>query len=128
MAYTAYVDIDTYHELGNSVIDEKNLQKQLLQASRHVDSLTYNRIVGKGFTNLTQFQQEIVRSVVIDLAEFEYENAEMLNSILSSYSINGVSMQLSDNNRNIVVDKGIVIKRDLYALLCQSGLCSQILR
>ena len=30
----------------------------LFPASRHIDSLTYNRIVGQGFSNLTPFQQD----------------------------------------------------------------------
>ena len=55
------------------------------------------------------------------------ENADEINSILSSYSINGVSAQFG-SSWNIFTDKGVAMKRDLYALLCQTGLCCRLAR
>ena len=55
-------------------------------------------------------------------AEFEHENADVINSILSSYSINGVSMQINAS-WNVYTEKGVVMKRDTYQLLSQTGLC-----
>lgn len=101
------------------------MRRALLQASRHIDSLTYNRIVGRGFSNLTEFQQEIIREVTCQQAEFEYENADEISTILQSYSINGVSAQFG-SSWNVFTDKGIAMKRDVYALLCQTGLCCRI--
>ena len=90
-------------------------------------SLTYNRIVGRGFLNLTEFQQEIIREVICRQAEFEYENADEISSVLSSYSINGVSAQFG-SSWNVFTGKGIAMKRDDYTLLCQTGLCCQLAR
>ena len=106
---------------------EEKLEKALKQASRHIDSLTYNRIVGWGFSSLTEFQQEIIREVVCLQADFEYENADEINSVLSSYSINGVSAQFG-SSWNVFMDKGVAMKRDVYALLQQTGLCCMLAR
>lgn len=107
------------------MIPDDDMRRALLQASRHIDSLTYNRIVGRGFSNLTEFQQEIIREVTCQQAEFEYENADEISTILQSYSINGVSAQFG-SSWNVFTDKGIAMKRDVYALLCQTGLCCRI--
>ncbi|MBP3543285.1 MAG: hypothetical protein J6J86_03555, partial [Lachnospiraceae bacterium] len=64
MPYEPYVDSDYYvNEYKGSIIPAEELEKALRQASRHIDSLTYNRIVGQGFSNLTQFQQEVIKEV-----------------------------------------------------------------
>lgn len=128
MSYEAYVTPEHYLEkYGGSIVPEKELPKVLRQASRHIDSLTYNRIVGRGFSSLTQFQQDIIQDVVCQQADFETENADEISSILSSYSINGVSAQFG-SSWNIFTDKGVAMKRDLYALLCQTGLCCRLAR
>ena len=128
MSYEAYVTSEHYLEkYGGSIVPEKELPKVLWQASRHIDSLTYNRIVGRGFSSLTQFQQDIIQDVVCQQADFETENADEINSILSSYSINGVSAQFG-SSWNVFTDKGVAMKRDLYALLCQTGLCCRLAR
>ena len=128
MSYEAYVTPEHYLEkYGGSIVPEKELPKVLRQASRHIDSLTYNRIVVRGFSSLTQFQQDIIQDVVCQQADFETENADEINSILSSYSINGVSAQFG-SSWNIFTDKGVAMKRDLYALLCQTGLCCRLAR
>ena len=128
MSYEAYVTPEHYLEkYGGSIVPEKELPKVLRKASRHIDSLTYNRIVGRGFSSLTQFQQDIIQDVVCQQADFETENADEINSILSSYSINGVSAQFG-SSWNIFTDKGVAMKRDLYALLCQTGLCCRLAR
>lgn len=131
MAYEPYVTTEYYRQTyGGSVFqdttDEK-LAMHLRQASRHIDTLTYNRIVGRGISNLTEFQQEIIREVVCLQAEFECENEDEINTILSSYSINGVSAQFG-SSWNIFTDKGVAMKRDVYALLCQTGLCCRLAR
>ena len=104
-------------------IPEKELQNAIADASRHIDSLTFNRIIGIGYDNLTDFQREILSLVCLKQMDFEYENADMLQSILSSYSINGVSMGLDTGGWNVFVQNGVVMKRDVYDMLKQTGLC-----
>lgn len=128
MAYVAYVTPDYYKETykGNTV-PEDELERTLRQASRHIDSLTYNRIVGRGFSNLTEFQQEVIREVVCLQADFEHENADEINTILSSYSLNGASVSFG-SSWNVFTDKGIAMMRDVYAQLSQTGLCCRLAR
>lgn len=124
--YRPYADIDYYKAFYSMIPDEK-LSAALMRASRHIDSLTYNRIVGQGFSTLTLFQQGVVREVCCLQANFEHENADELETVLSGYSINGVSAQFG-NSWNIFTDKGIAMKRDAYALLSQTGLCCRLAR
>ena len=128
MAYVAYVTPDYYKEIyKGSTVPEDELERVLRQASRHIDSLTYNRIVGQGFSNLTEFQQEAIREVVCLQADFECENADEINTILSSYSLNGASVSFG-SSWNVFTDKGIAMMRDVYALLSQTGLCCRLAR
>ena len=128
MSYEPYASPGYYQgKYEGTLIEDDDLKKALVQASRHIDSMTYNRIVGRGFSNLTRFQQDIIQDVVCQQADFETENADEINSILSSYSINGVSAQFG-SSWNIFTDKGVAMKRDLYALLCQTGLCCRLAR
>ena len=128
MSYKAYVTPEYYlDQYEGSIVPEEELSKALKVASRHIDSLTYNRIVGRGFSSLTDFQQEVIREVVCMQTDFEYENADEINSVLSSYSINGVSAQFG-SIWNVFTDKGVAMKRDVYTLLSQTGLCCRLAR
>ena len=128
MAYEPYVDTAYYlNTFRGSMIPDDELQKRLVTASRHIDSLTYNRIVGRGFSNLTEFQQDIIREVICQQAEFEYENADEISTVLSSYSLNGASVQFG-SSWNVYTDKGVAMRRDVYALLAQTGLCCRLAR
>lgn len=127
MAYESYADEAHYREYGSELIPDEELKKRLRQASRHIDSLTYNRIVSQGFSRLTEFQQEIIREVVCQQAEFEYENEDEINMILQSYSINGVSASFG-SSWNVITGNGVAMKRDTYALLSQTGLCCSLAR
>lgn len=118
--YKPYLSKEEYLENGGLI--DGDIEKYLIQASRHIDALTFNRIVAKGFENLTEFQQEIVKTVCFDMANFEYENEDLINSVLQSYSVNGVSMQFGES-WSIGVIGGVAIRRDTYSLLMQTGLC-----
>lgn len=119
--YEPYLTVAEYIAAGGSIPQEE-AESYLRSASRQIDSLTHNRIVAVGFAALTPFQQEIIKEVCFSMAEFAYENADLLSSALSSYSINGVSM-LFGSGMNVVTVGGVVIRRDTYDLLLQTGLC-----
>ena len=62
MSYEPYASPGYYQGKYEGIrIEDDNLKKALVQASRHVDSLTYNRIVGRGFSNLTQFRMRSIQ-------------------------------------------------------------------
>jgi len=125
MSYTPYADAADYAALygEGSEISEFALRT----ASRHVDALTFNRIVSAGYGNLTDFQQEIIKEVVCRQANFETENADLISSVLDSYSINGVSMSFGQS-WNVAVENGVAMQKETYELLKQTGLCCRVLR
>ena len=122
MSYIPYATSADYAQYGSGNIQPEELDKILHNASRQIDSLTFNRIVGKGFDNLTDFQQEIITESCCKLADFLNDNADLLGSAFSSYSVNGVSM--SFGGMAVTVINGVPVSREIYSLLCQSGLCS----
>lgn len=128
MLYEPYTTCEYYCDAyKGTVIPMNELDKALKQASRHIDSLTYNRIIGRGFSNLTPFQQETIREAVCQQADFEYENADEISTILSGYSLNGASVQFGQS-WNVYTDKGVAMMRDTYALLSQTGMCCRLAR
>lgn len=125
--YESYADAEYYTGIYNGTVltTAKDIVKYLKQASRHIDSLTYNRIVGQGISSLTPFQQEILQEVCCQQAEFEFQNKDIFDMVLSGYSINGVSMNFGES-WNVMIQKGIPIRRDVYEQLCQTGLCCRL--
>lgn len=97
------------------------LEERLSGASRAVDSMTFNRIVKQGFENLSEFQQELIKKAVSKQADFTYNNAELLESPLSSYSISGVSM--SFDKTKVLEIGSVTTTKEIYGLLMQTGLC-----
>lgn len=122
-----YADVTYYKETyGGSSIPDDALERALKRASRHLDTLTYNRIIGVGFEHLTAFQRDIIQEVCCRQADFEYENADELSCILQNYAINGVSMTFG-SGWNVVCQNGVAMHRDTYEYLCQTGLCCRSL-
>ena len=127
--YQAYAD-KTYFEnftknLDNTIPDDK-VEYYLKQASRDIDTLTFNRIRRHGFYKLSEYQQEIIQEVCCEHASFLFDNADMLKTYLSNYSINGVSMTFG-GAWNIYIESGIAVDRRLYERLCDTGLCCRSL-
>ena len=122
-----YADKEYYENVyGGTLIDEEQIEKQLTTAGRQIDTLTYCRIRSTGFENLTEFQKEQIRYVNCLLADFIYENKDELESMLSSYGINGVSMTFS-NGINVTKVQNIIIRTDIYAELVKTGLCCRMI-
>lgn len=114
-----YADYTYYkNEYGGTSLDESTAISMLKKASHKIDSLTFNRIVGRGFDNLTDFQQGIIKDVVCSIADYDYNTS--INNGLTSYSINGVSM--SFDKSNLITVNDIEIEKDIYSLLSQTGL------
>ena len=123
-----YADLEYYKNTYNGNLDDADAEKALQKASRHIDTLTYNRIVSIGFDNLTDFQQGIIRECSCLMADWETDNAAFINSMLSSYSLNGASMRFNRNSTSALVQNGIAVSRDIYSHLQKCGLCTRSLR
>ena len=123
-----YADEEYYSSAyGGNAIPEDELKKQLNKAGRQIDTLTFCRICGRGFDNLTSFQQEQIKYVNCLLADFLYENQDELETMLASYSINGVSMKFGEG-ANVTKIQGVVLRTDIYTELVKTGLCDRRLR
>ena len=122
-----YADKEYYTEVyGGTLIGEEELKRQLDTAGRQIDTLTYCRIRGIGFDNLTAYQQDQIRYVNCLLTDFIHENKDELDSMLSSYGINGVSMTFT-SGINVIKVQNIIIRTDIYAELGKTGLCCRMI-
>lgn len=123
-----YATVEYYKETYKGNLDDADAEKALRKASRHIDALTFNRIVGMGFDNLTEYQQGIIKECACLMADWETENADYINSMLTSYSLNGASMSFSGSSAGAVLVDGIVVSRDIYSHLQKCGFTTRILR
>ena len=123
-----YASVEYYKTTYKGNLEDESIDKALQQASRHIDTLTYNRIVGIGFDNLTEYQQGIIKECECLMADWEYDNADYINSMLSSYSLNGASMSFSGSSASAFVTNGVAVSRDIYSHLQKCGLCTRSLR
>ena len=123
-----YASVEYYKTTYRGNLEDESIDKALQQASRHIDTLTYNRIVGIGFDNLTEYQQGIIKECECLMADWETENADYINSMLSSYSLNGASMSFTGNSASAVVTNGVAVSRDIYSHLQKCGMCTRVLR
>jgi hypothetical protein len=117
-----YADYEYYTNEYKGTMPEEEAVKALKQAERHIDTLTYNRIKKCKFEGLTEFQQGIVKECACMMADFENTNASMINSLVNSYSINGASISFSGECANCQLVDGVIVQKDTYAYLAQTGL------
>ena len=117
-----YEDFEYYTNEYKGTMPEEEAVKALKQAERHIDTLSYNRIKKCKFEGLTEFQQGIVKECACMMADFEHNNASMINSLVNSYSINGASITFSGECANCQLVDGVIVQKDTYAYLAQTGL------
>ena len=123
MAYATLCEFRKYVPESQVSDDVANLK--LEQACDDIDALCYGRIRKYGFENLTAFQQEKVRKAVCYHAAFLCDYGEELASPLSSYGINGVSMNFS--TERTVTQGGVTTTNAVMTQLRQSGLASRLI-
>lgn len=99
----------------------QEIENQLEAASVDVDGLTFNRITACGFDRLTAFQQDRVQRAVCQQADFRFQNADLFDGVIQSYSLNGASVTF-DKDRIVTVGETMT-SSSIYAGLKQSGLC-----
>ena len=123
-----YAGIEYYKNTYKGNLEDTEIEKALEKASRHIDTLTYNRIVAIGFDNLTEYQQGIIKECECLMADWETENTDYINSMLSSYSLNGASMSFTGQSASATVVSGVAVSREIYSHLQKCGLCTRSLR
>ena len=119
----SYVDYEYYsNTYGGTSIAADDAPRALQKASDTVDALTYCRMVERGIDGLTPFQKGIVQRVVCALAEWQENNADLLDAPYNSYAINGVSVSVGAA-KTVRQVCGVMIPSGLYAELIKTGLC-----
>jgi hypothetical protein len=119
-----YIDFETYRELGGVIDDETKFNKVRRQVERQVDILTFNR---SRTLDLSAYEKGILEEVCQEMIDFEDTNAEYINSFVSDYSLNGVSISFSNVNKNISYIAGICIPTNTYQKLLSTRLGSKCL-
>ena len=118
----AYANLEYYAGVFNGKLDQENIEKLLEEASDQVDRLTYGRIRRKGFDNLTEYQQEMIKKAVCHQAEFINNYGDYLSSPLNGFSIGDVSLSFSKENQGA---GGIIADKKTLDYLAQTGLTTR---
>lgn len=76
-----------------TIVNPTVLQEKLILASQKIDEVTYNRIVGKKFNNLTVFQQKKIKDAVCHQANYLFKKNDNVNDIVS-YSVLDINVSI----------------------------------
>ena len=123
----AYADWTYYSEEFGGAGEQAVIEPMLERASDAIDALTFSRISAVGWDGLTEFQQEKVRRACCLQADFMADNADAIESAMSEYSINGVTMRFG-NPSLFEVRSGVPVANSAMALLRATGLTSGMAR
>lgn len=126
-----YVDTDYY--IANRKSSEpdpdctKDIRELLDLAEMKIDEVTFNRIRGRGFENLTEFQKEKVRKAVCLQADYIQNNGGEYTDTtanIESYSVLDINVTVS--GKQTAAER---VGMDLlaYKLLEQTGLMRRAL-
>lgn len=118
----SYVDYDYYKNTFGGTLDETTVTKLLEESSDQVDRLTYGRIRKKGFNNLTEYQQELIKKAVCYQAEFINAYGEYLNMPISGYSAGDISLTFNKDNQGA---GGIIADKKTLDYLSQTSLTTR---
>lgn len=114
----SYVDVEYYkNEYGGTIIADKELKQKLSRAKDQIDTLTYNRIIGLGFENLSLFQQDKIKKAICLQADFITQYGDYINLPVSSFSIGSTSLSFDSNIVN-----GITTTKEVINYISQTGL------
>lgn len=121
----SYVTAEEYTQTyKGTLIPEELLEQKLEIASLDIDALTFNRIVRDEFTNLTEYQQKMVKQAVCSHADFIFQYGDYLNLPISGFSAGSTS--LSFQQGNISGQNGITTSREVMSSLRGTNLTSRL--
>lgn len=115
----AYADYEYYKNEYKGNLDKDTATKLLEESSDQADRLTYGRIRKRGFDNLTEYQQEMIKKAVCYQVDFLDNYGEHLSSPLGGFSIGDVSLSFDKSNQGA---GGIIADKKTLDYLAQTGL------
>ncbi|WP_244832958.1 hypothetical protein [Clostridium sp. BJN0001] len=110
-----YVDEEYYNSFSGEITDKLN--SKLEKATDQINSLTYNRIVGIGFNNLTEFQKDKVKKAICVHADFVERYGSYIDMPLSGFSAGSTSISFKANKVN-----GVTTSQEVLNYLNDTGL------
>ena len=120
-AYNDYYNLDFFGE--KKISDPKELNEKLILASQKIDEITFNRIIGRGFENLTKFQQQKIKDAVCYQANYILENG-IESTDITSYNILDINISI-DKKENKAAK--LNVSEIAYNYIKQTGLSNGIL-
>lgn len=89
----AYADFSDYRNIigEDDILETKEIEDNLELASVKIDEMTFGRINGVGFDNLTPFQRECIRKATCYQAQYIIENGYDETDV-SSYTVGKLSV------------------------------------
>lgn len=124
---TLYVSKDYYiNKFKGKVITEEDVEEYLELAQEKIDSITFNRIVAKGFDNLTPFQKEKVQKAVCYQAEYIFSNGfnDENKEDIASYSVLDISVNVKTDSEKTQAEKECMSEK-AYDLINKTGLATK---
>ncbi len=115
-----YVD-EIFYKYFSGLITE-GLNNKLEKATDQINSLTYNRIVGIGFDNLTEFQKDKIKKAACLHADFMEQYGEYIDMPLSGFSAGSISVNFNAQRVN-----GVTTTQEVLNYLKQTGLTCRML-
>ena len=112
-----YANLEYYQKEFKGTLLSEEGTNLLEKASHEIDDICFGRIRGKGFENLTDYQQELIRKSVCEQAEFIKKYGTFLESPVTSYSISKTSMSFDSKKIN-----GVHTTDSIIRLLNRTGL------
>lgn len=112
-----YADYEYYSNIFKGKLISEDEENLLQDASDDIDDMTFGRVRGKGFNNLTDYQQELIKKAICQHAEFNKKYGTFLNAPVSSYSVGKTSMSFNSEKLNGIDTSSSVVK-----LLNRTGL------
>lgn len=110
-----YVDEVFYESFGGLITERLN--NKLEKATDQINALTYNRIIGIGFDNLTEFQKDKIKKAACLHADFMEQYGEYIDMPLSGFSAGSISVNFNAQRVN-----GVTTTQEVLNYLKQTGL------
>jgi len=109
-----------------TLLPQNDVDRYLQEASEKIDSITFNRIVARGFDNLTKFQQEKVQRAVCYQAEYILNNGynDEDKEDIASYSVLDISVNVKTDSEKTQAEKECMSEK-AYDLINKTGLATK---